>query len=44
MRGTLSNLTPKSLIVCTIHRIYELQLAAATYSASVVDCTTEDCF
>jgi hypothetical protein len=44
MRGTLSNLTPKSLMVCTIQRIYEQQLAAATYSASVVDCTTEDCF
>jgi hypothetical protein len=44
MRGTLSNLTPKSLIVCTIQRICEQQLAAATYSTSVVDCTTEDCF
>jgi hypothetical protein len=42
--GTLSNLTPKSLIVCTIQRICEQQLAAATYSASVVDCATEDCF
>jgi hypothetical protein len=26
MRGTLSKLTPKSLIVCTIHRIWEQQL------------------
>jgi hypothetical protein len=26
MRGTLSNLTPKSLIVCTIQTIYEQQL------------------
>jgi hypothetical protein len=44
MRGTLSNLTPKSLIVCTIQRICEQQLAAATYSASVVDCATENYF
>jgi hypothetical protein len=44
MWGTLSNLTPKSLIVCTIQRICEQQLGAATYSASVVDCATEDCF
>jgi hypothetical protein len=33
MRGTLSNLTPKSLMVCTIQRISKQQLAAATYSA-----------
>jgi hypothetical protein len=26
MRGTLSNITPKSLMVCTIQRIYEQQL------------------
>jgi hypothetical protein len=26
MRGTLSNITPKSLMVCTIHRIWEQQL------------------
>jgi hypothetical protein len=26
MRGTLSNLTPKSLMVCIIHRIWEQQL------------------
>jgi hypothetical protein len=44
MRGTLSNLTPKSLIVCTIQRICEQQLAAATYLASVVDYATEDYF
>jgi hypothetical protein len=44
MRGTLSNLIPKSLMVCTIQRIYEQQLAVATYSASVVDCAPEDCF
>jgi hypothetical protein len=44
MRRTLSNLTPKSLMVCTIHRILEQQLAAVTYSASVVDWTTEDYF
>jgi hypothetical protein len=37
MRGTLSKLTPKSLMVCTIHRIWEQQLAVATYSASAVD-------
>jgi hypothetical protein len=44
MRGTLSNLTTKSLIVCTIQRIYEQQLAVDTYSASVVDYATENCF
>jgi hypothetical protein len=44
MRGTISNLTPKSLMVCTIQRICEQQLAEATYSASVVDYVTEDCF
>jgi hypothetical protein len=43
-RGTLSNLTPKSLIVCTIQRICNQQLAVATYSASVVDCATKDYF
>jgi hypothetical protein len=42
VRGTLSNLTPKSLMVCTIQRICEQQLVVATYSASVVDCATED--
>jgi hypothetical protein len=44
MRGTLSNLTPKSLMVCIIQRICEQQLAAATYSTLVVDCATEDYF
>jgi hypothetical protein len=44
MRETLSKFTPKSLTVCTIQRIYEQQLAAATYSALVVDCAIEDCF
>jgi hypothetical protein len=44
MRGTLSNLTPNSLMVCTIQRICEQQLAAATYSASVVNYAIEDCF
>jgi hypothetical protein len=44
MRGTLSNLTPKSLMVCTIHRIWMQQLAVATYSASMVDWATEDYF
>jgi hypothetical protein len=29
--------------VCTIQKICEQQLVAATYSASVVDCAT-DCF
>jgi hypothetical protein len=37
MRGTLSKLTPKSLMVCTIHRIWEQRVAAATYSTSMVD-------
>jgi hypothetical protein len=44
MRETLSNLTPKSFMVCTIQRICEQQLTTATYSASVVDCATDDCF
>jgi hypothetical protein len=44
MRGTLSNLTPKSLMVSTIHRIWEQQLVATTYSAFVVDWVTKDCF
>jgi hypothetical protein len=34
----------KSLMVCTIDRIWEQHLAAGTYSASVVDRATEDCF
>jgi hypothetical protein len=40
MRGTLSNLTPKSH---GVHYPNNLR-AAATYSASVVDCATENCF
>jgi hypothetical protein len=40
IRETLSNLTPKSL---SVHYPKNL-LAAATYSASVVDCATEDYF
>jgi hypothetical protein len=31
-------------MVCTIHRIWEQQLTTATYSASVVDYATKDCF
>jgi hypothetical protein len=31
-------------MVCTIQRICEQQLVAATYSALVVDCATEDYF
>jgi hypothetical protein len=31
-------------MVCIIYRIWEQQLAAGTYSASVVDWATEDCF
>jgi hypothetical protein len=37
MRGTFSKLSPKSLMLCTIHRIWDQQLAAATYLASMVD-------
>jgi hypothetical protein len=44
MRETLLNLTPKSLMVCTIHRIWIQQLTVATYSASMVDWATEDYF
>jgi hypothetical protein len=29
-------------MVCTIQRIWEQQLAASTYSTSVVDCATKD--
>jgi hypothetical protein len=32
IRGTLSKITPNSLMVCTIHRIWKQQLAVATYS------------
>ena len=41
--GTLSKLNPKSLKVDTIQSNWEQQLAAATYSASVVDWATIDC-
>jgi hypothetical protein len=44
MRRTLSKITPKSLMVCTVYRIWEQQLAAATYSTSVVDWVTENYF
>jgi hypothetical protein len=44
LRGTLSKIALKSLMVCTIYRIWEQQLAAAIYSASVVDWATEYCF
>jgi hypothetical protein len=44
IKGTLSNLTLKSLMVCTIYGIWEQQLVAAKYSASMVDWATEDCF
>jgi hypothetical protein len=44
MREILLKFTPKYFMMCTIQRICEQQLAAATYSASVVDCATEDCF
>jgi hypothetical protein len=30
-------------MVCTIQKIWEQQLAAATYSASMVDYATENC-
>ena len=36
-RGILPNIRPKSLGVAFIHKSWEQQLAAATYSASVVD-------
>jgi hypothetical protein len=44
MRRILSNFTPKSLMVYTIQRIYEQQLAIAKYSALVMDCAAEDYF
>jgi hypothetical protein len=43
MRGTLLYLTPQSLMICTIQRIWEQQLAAAAYSTSMVDYATEIC-
>jgi hypothetical protein len=41
MRKTLSKITPKSIMVCTIHRIWEQQLAAAIYSVSVFEKTSK---
>jgi hypothetical protein len=41
--GTCVYSSPKSLMVYEIQRSWEQQLAAATYSASVVDCETLDC-
>ncbi|WVZ80994.1 hypothetical protein U9M48_028422 [Paspalum notatum var. saurae] len=42
-RGILPNLRPKSLRVAFIHKSWEQQLAAAIYSASVVDKDTLAC-
>jgi hypothetical protein len=39
----MGTLPPKSLSVYVIQSSYEQQLAAATYSASVVDWATLDC-
>jgi hypothetical protein len=41
--GTWVYSSPKSLMVYVIHRSWEQQLLAATYSASVVDWATLDC-
>jgi hypothetical protein len=41
--GTWVYSSPKSLMVYEIQRSWEQQLAAATYSASVVDWATLDC-
>jgi hypothetical protein len=41
--GTWVYSSPKSLMVYEIQRSWEQQLAAATYSASVVDCATLHC-
>jgi hypothetical protein len=43
MRGTWEHSSPKSLGVYVIQSSCEQQLAAPTYSASVVDCATLDC-
>jgi hypothetical protein len=43
MRGTWEHSSPKSLRVYVIQISGEQQLAAATYSASVVDWATLDC-
>ena len=42
-KGIWEHSSPKSLKVYEIHRSWEQQLAAATYSASVVDWATLDC-
>jgi hypothetical protein len=44
MRGTWEHSSPKSLSVYMIQRSCEQQLAATTYSASVVDWATLHCF
>jgi hypothetical protein len=41
--GTWVYSSPKSLMVCVIQRSWEQQLAAATYSTSIVDWATLDC-
>ena len=41
--GTWEHSSPKSLMVYVIQSSWEQQLAAATYSASVVDWATLDC-
>jgi hypothetical protein len=41
--GTWVYSSPNSLMVYVIQRSWEQQLAATTYSASVVDCATLDC-
>jgi hypothetical protein len=43
MRGSWEHSSPKSLSVYVIQSSCEQQLAAATYSASVVDWATLDC-
>jgi hypothetical protein len=43
MRGTWEHSSPKSLSVYVIQSSCEQQLAATTYSASVVDWATLDC-
>jgi hypothetical protein len=43
MRGTWEHSSPKSLSVYVIQSSWEQELAAATYSASVVDWATLDC-
>jgi hypothetical protein len=43
MRGTWEHSSPKSFSVYVIQSCCEQQLAAATYSASMVDLATLDC-